>query len=123
MLGCVHTVPAHFENDRKFNSKKTLHDFDAKEMYLHSMNRLVSFQRRREMFCFSKSTVFNFSKIYRQKMCRFRLNAVVLYHSKANVDVKSPLAKSFIIDLDSEIRKMLVKGFYCNANSTFDSGP
>ena len=54
----VHTMPEQFENDRKFDSKKTLHDFDAKEMYLRSMNRSVSFQQRREIFCFHHFRVF-----------------------------------------------------------------
>ena len=90
-------MPEQFENDRKFDSKKTLHDFDAKEMYLQSINRSVSFQQRREMFCFhhfrlftrccfktlsarvsfSKSTVF---KICRQNMCRFRVNGRPIRH-------------------------------------------
>ena len=66
-LDCVHTMLAHFENGEnvtvaKFelaftqyrNNLKTvgnlmvknsLHDFDTKEMYLHSKNRPVSFQK------------------------------------------------------------------------------
>ena len=28
-------MPAHFENGRKFDSKNSLQDFDAKEKYLH----------------------------------------------------------------------------------------
>ena len=96
-LDCVHTMPAHFEKDRKSDSKKTLHDFDAKEMYLHSMNPSVSFQQRREMFCFHHFRVFtrcSFKKcagyifvfkiyrfqICRQKMCRFRVNGMPIRH-------------------------------------------
>ena len=80
-----------FENGRKFDSKNSLQDFDAKKKYLHPKNRPVSTQRRRKMCClhhcrfftrcrfqnvpirvpFSKSAVF---KICRQKMCRFRVN-------------------------------------------------
>ena len=59
-LHCVHTMPAHFENDEKCDGSKieldftrcrnnlkkvgnlvvknSLQDFDAKEMYLHSKN-------------------------------------------------------------------------------------
>ena len=32
--------------------KNSLQDFDAKEMYLHSKNRSVAFQKHRKMFCF-----------------------------------------------------------------------
>ena len=87
----VHTMPEQFENGRKFDSKNSLQDFDAKEKYRHPKNRSVSFQKRLKMFYFhhfkvftrcrfqnvpirvpfSKSTVF---KICRQKMCRFRVN-------------------------------------------------
>ena len=31
----VHTIRAQFENGRKFDSKNSLQDFDAKEKYLH----------------------------------------------------------------------------------------
>ena len=92
-LDCVHTMPAQFENGRKFDSKSLLQDFDAKEKYLHPKNRPVSIQKHRNMCCihhcrvftrccfkfilvrvpFSKSTVF---KICRQKMCRFRVNGM-----------------------------------------------
>ena len=69
-------MPEQFENGGKLDCKKLLQDFDAKEMYLHSKNRPLSFQMPREMFClhstvqtmpqknvpvrvpFSKSTVF-----------------------------------------------------------------
>ena len=91
ILVSVHTIPAQFENGRKFDSKNSLQDFDAKEKYLHPKNRPVSIQKRRKMFClhhcrvftrccfkfrpvripFSKSTVF---EICRQKMCRFYVN-------------------------------------------------
>ena len=84
-------MPAKFENGRKFDSKNSLQDFDAKEKYLHPKNRPVSIQKCRKMCClhhcpvftrccfkfipvrvpFSKSTVF---EICRQKMCRFRVN-------------------------------------------------
>ena len=96
-LDCVHTIPAHFENGRKFDSKNSLQDFDAKEKYLHPKNRPVSIQKRRKMFClhhyrvftrcclksrpvrvpFSNSTVF---EICRQKMCRFRVNGRPIRH-------------------------------------------
>ena len=33
--------------------KNSLHDFVAKEMYLHLRNRFVSFHKRRKMFCFN----------------------------------------------------------------------
>ena len=84
-------MPEQFENGAKFDGKKSLQDFDAKEMYLNPKNCSVSFQKRLKMFYFhhfevftrcrfqnvpirvpfSKSTVF---KICRQKMCRFRVN-------------------------------------------------
>ena len=35
---------AQFENGRKFDCKKSLQDFDAKEKYLHPKNRPVSIQ-------------------------------------------------------------------------------
>ena len=41
----VHTIPEQFENGRKSDGKNSLQDFDAKEMYLHSKNRSVSFQK------------------------------------------------------------------------------
>ena len=44
-------MPAHFENGRKFDGKRWLQDFDAKETYLHPKNRPVSIQKRRKMFC------------------------------------------------------------------------
>ena len=30
-LDCVHTMPAQFKNGRKFDSKNSLQDFDAKQ--------------------------------------------------------------------------------------------
>ena len=35
-------MPAHFGNGRKFDAKKSLQDFDAKENYLHPKNQPVS---------------------------------------------------------------------------------
>ena len=90
-------MPEQFEDDRKFDGKNSLQDFDAKEMYLHSKNRSETFQKHRRMFCFhhfrvftrccfqtvlvilpfSKSTVF---KICRRKMCRFRVNGRPIRH-------------------------------------------
>ena len=49
--GSFHTIPAQFENGRKFDSKNSLQVFDAKEKYLHPKNRPVSIQKRRKM-CF-----------------------------------------------------------------------
>ena len=77
--------------------KRSLQDFDAKEVCLNPKNRSVSFQKRLKMFYFhhfkvftrcrfqnvpvrvpfSKSTVF---KICRQKMCRFRVNRRPIRH-------------------------------------------
>ena len=45
-LDCVHTMPAHFENGRKIDSKNSFLDFDAEEKYLHTKNRPVSIQKR-----------------------------------------------------------------------------
>ena len=83
-------MPAQFENGRKFDSKNSLLDFDAKEKYLHPKNRPVSIQKRRKMLClrccfkfipvrvpFSKPTVFG---ICRQKICRFRVNRRPIRH-------------------------------------------
>ena len=87
----VHTIPEQFENGRNLDGKNSLQHFDAKETYLQTESRSVSFQKCLKMFCFhhlqvftrcrfqnmsvrvsfSKSTVF---KICRQKMCRFRVN-------------------------------------------------
>ena len=101
----VHTMPEQFENGRKFDSKNSLQDFDAKEKYLHPKDRSVSFQKRLNMFYFhhfkvftrcrfqnvpirvpfSKSTVF---KICRQKVCRFRVNRMPIrriFHRFQNV--------------------------------------
>ena len=39
-------MPAQFENGRKFDSKNSFLDFDAKEKYLHRKNRPVSIQKR-----------------------------------------------------------------------------
>ena len=50
-LASVHTIPAQFENSRKFDSKNSLQDFDAKEKYLHPKNRPVSIQKLRKMCC------------------------------------------------------------------------
>ena len=78
-LDCVHTMPAHFENDEKCDGSKILafkrcrnnlntvetltvknsfQDFDVKEMYLHPKNRSFSFQKRRKMFCLHHFRVF-----------------------------------------------------------------
>ena len=93
----IHTVPEQFENGRNLDGKNLLQHFDAKEAYLHSNSRSVSFQKCLKMYCFhhfqvftrcrfqnapvrvpfSKSTVF---KICRQKMCRFRLNGRPIRH-------------------------------------------
>ena len=82
---------------RNLTVKDSLQDFDAKEMYLQTKNRSVSFQKRPKMFCFhhfqvftrccfrsvsvrvpiSKSTVF---KIYQQIMCSFRVNGRPIHH-------------------------------------------
>ena len=83
-------MPAHFENDRKFDSKNSFLDFDAKEKFIRRKNRPVSIQKRQKMLClrccfkfipirvpFSKSTVF---EICRQKMCRFRVNRRPIRH-------------------------------------------
>ena len=83
-------MPAQFENGRKFDSKNSFLDFDAKEKYLRRKNRPVSIQKRQKMLwlriCFkfipvrvpfSKSTVF---EICRQKMCRFRVNRRPIRH-------------------------------------------
>ena len=114
-------MPAHFENGEKVTVAKfeltftryrqnlntegylavkdSLQDFDAKEMYLHPKNQLVSLIKDRKVFffyhflsrvftrcCFkimpvrvpfSKSTVF---KICRQKMCYFRVNRRPIRH-------------------------------------------
>ena len=90
-------MPEQFENGRKFDSKKVVADFDAKEMYLHPANQSVLFQKRRKIICFhhfrvftrhrfqsvpvrvsfSKSTVF---EICRHKMCRFRVNGRPVHH-------------------------------------------
>ena len=51
ILASVNTILEQFENDKKFDGKKTLQDF-CKEMYLHPKNRSVSFQLRQKMFCF-----------------------------------------------------------------------
>ena len=39
-------MPEQFENGRKLDGKKSLQDFDAKEVCLHTKNRSVSFQKR-----------------------------------------------------------------------------
>ena len=92
-------MPEEFENGAKFEGKRSLQDFDATllKMHLHPKNQSVSFQKRRKMFFFhhfrvftrcrfqnvqvgvpfSKSTVF---KIYRQRMCRFRVNGRPIRH-------------------------------------------
>ena len=74
--------------------KYLFQDFDAKEMYLHSKNRSVSFQKHVLFNHFqvftrcrfqnvlvrvpiSKSTVF---EICRQKMCHFRVNGRPIHH-------------------------------------------
>ena len=44
-------MPAKFENDRTFDGKKSLQDFDAKEKYVGPKNRPGSIQKRRKMFC------------------------------------------------------------------------
>ena len=90
-------MPEQFENGVEFDGKKSLQDFDTKEMYLHPKNQSVSFKKFLKMFCFhyfevftrchfqgvparvpfSKSTVF---KIYRQKMCHFCVNGRPIRH-------------------------------------------
>ena len=37
---------------RNLTVKRLMEDVDAKEMYLHPVNRSVSFQKRCEIFCF-----------------------------------------------------------------------
>ena len=99
--------------------KNFLQDFDAKEMYLHSKNRSVAFQKLRKMFCFhhfrvftrccfqnvlvivpfSKSTTF---KICWQKMCRFHLNGRPIrhiFHRFQNVPASCERCLSFEIDI------------------------
>ena len=91
IFASVHTIPAQFENGKKFDGKNSLQDFDAKEVYVHHKNRLVSFTKDRKMFCllhfrlytrccfkimpirvpFSKYIVF---KTCRQKKCCFRVS-------------------------------------------------
>ena len=58
ILVSVHTMQGQFENDRKLNGKNSLQDFDAKKMNLRPMNRLVSFQKCRKIFCFHHFRVF-----------------------------------------------------------------
>ena len=69
--------------------KNSLQDFDAKEMYLHTKNRSVTFQKSRKMFCFYHFRVFTRccfqNVIYRfqnllKKMCRFRVNERPIRH-------------------------------------------
>ena len=60
---------------RNLTVRKSLQDFDAKEVYLNPKNRPVSFQKRREMFCFHHFRVFT--------RCLFQ-----------NVPARVPFAKS-----------------------------
>ena len=111
---CVHTIPARFENSRKFDSKNSLQDFHAKRKYLHPKNRPVSIQKRRKMCClhhcrvftrccfkfipvrvpFSKSTVF---EICQQKMCRFRVRPIRhIFHHFQNVPASCERSLSII---------------------------
>ena len=53
----VHTIPVQFENGRKFDGKRSLQDFDAKEKYIYP-NRPVSIQKRRKMFRLHHCRVF-----------------------------------------------------------------
>ena len=77
ILASVHTIPAQFENGRKFGSKNSLQDFDAKEKYLHPKNRPVSIQKRRKMFCLHHSRVFT--------RCCFKFIPVRIPFSKSTV--------------------------------------
>ena len=113
---------AQFENDRKFDSKTSLQDFDAKEKYLLPKNRPVSIQKHRKMFClhhyrvftrccfkfrpvrvpFSKSTVF---EICRQKMCHFRVNRRPIrqiFHRFQNVPAWCERSLSEILKYNTE---------------------
>ena len=57
--------------------KSSLQDFDAKEMYLHSKNRSVAFQKHRKMFCFHHFRVFT--------RCCFQNVLVTVPFSKSTV--------------------------------------
>ena len=46
LLDCVHTIPAQFENGKKFDGKKSLQDFCTKGKYLHPKNQPVSIKKR-----------------------------------------------------------------------------
>ena len=104
--------------------KNSLQDLDAKEMYLHSKNRSVAFQKHRKMFCFhhfrvftrcffqdllviapfSKSTVF---KICRQKMSRFRVNwrpIRPIFHRFQNV----PASCKRCLNLTYRLQKLII---------------
>ena len=80
-IASVQAMPEQFENRMRFDSKKnSLQDFDAKEMYLYPKNRPVSFQKRRQMFCFHHFRVFT--------RCCFQ-----------NLSVKVPFSKHTIFEI------------------------
>ena len=118
--------------------RNSLRDVDAIERYLHPKcrsvivlfsNDAVSKMCRLE-FSFSKSTVF---KMCRQKGCRFRVNRRPIshiFHRFQNVSASCErslrckvLFGNIAHHLETEIRKILVRGWYRNENSMFDSGP
>ena len=70
-------MPAQFENGRKFDGKKSLQDFDAKEKYLHPKNQPVSIQKRRKMLCLHHCRVFT--------RCCFKFMPVRVPFSKSTV--------------------------------------
>ena len=123
-------MPEQFENDVKFDGKKSLQDLDTIEMYLHPKNQAVSFQNRK-MFCFrhfrvftrcrfqnvpvkvpfSKSTVF---KIYRQKMCRSRVKGRPIRHIFCrfqNVPASCERSLSVLSHKDIEINQSVFGSF------------
>ena len=101
-LDCVHTMPAHFENDEKCDGsiiwasvhtmpeqfenggnltvRNSLQDFDAKKMYLHPKNQSVSCHKCRKIFCFHHFQVFT--------ECCFQ-----------NVPVRAPFSKSTVFEI------------------------
>ena len=89
-------IQAQFQNGRKFDGKKSLQNFDAKEKYICPKNRPVSIQSVEKCSLYitvecshdavsnlcrlgfhPKSTVF---EICRQKMCHFRVNGRPIRH-------------------------------------------
>ena len=91
------------ENSTVTNSAQSSEEFDAKEMHLHHKSHLASFWKCWKMFRFHQFCVFiifafllrcrfqnvglefrcqnlPFLKIYKQKMCRFRMNGRPINH-------------------------------------------